>query len=424
MARAKGGSVVASTENRSALDDLEWLGIEPDEMTAPVDARRAAEVGEELIAAGRAYPCFCSVAELREMAVNPTGFPEPVVYDQRCRKLSPADRAALTRMGRKARVRVIVPEEPSSLPGVDAPLPRTDFTIVEPDGNPTTILSAVLSARDAQATHILVDGARAHELNHWLCVAEALQWPLPPLHLLPTWLTPEGPPISERSDGLTISALRAQGYHPKALVSAAARVGWDPGQAETIEDMTGSFSLDALGTQTPVLDLPEIRQRNGDTLRAMDEADLVQAIGEHLDRKGYPFTEREPAWQRRFVKAVAPEMQTLSDAEEWATLLLTSTVDYDRETARVLRDPTTQELITEFEKALDQVEADGHDARAWRVVLTDFRREAAAPGRALVTMRIVLTGQREGPGLPPILALLGVEGCRARLEKARRYASA
>lgn len=422
-ARGRGGAVVASTENRSALDDLHWLGIEPDEMAAPVDGRRALEAGQELVAANKAYPCFCSVAELREMTVNPVPFPEQVLYDHRCRKLSLTDRAALERMGRKARVRVIVPEEPREVEGIEAARPKADFAIIEQDGTPTALFSAVLSARDAQATDLLVDADRAHELAHWLVVADALGWTLPRLRVFTPWLTPEGAPIGQKPDGLTISELRARGFHPQAILATAARAGWDPGAASSLAEMGPAFDLDAVQLASPTLDMQAMLTRNGDTLRALDRGDLLAAMSDHLERKGFPFASRDPAWQARFVDAVAKEMTTLSDAEGWAVLLLTSTADYDREVARVLRSTETQELITEFEKAMDKVDNNGEDARSWRVVLADFRRDATAPGRALATMRMVLTGQREGPGLPPILALLGVDGCRQRLEKARRYAA-
>lgn len=422
-AQGRGGTVVASTENRAALDDLEWLGIEPAEMAAPIDSKRAYAVGQELVEAGKAYPCFCSVAELREMPGNPGGYPEPVLYDQRCRKLSLADRAALEKMGRKAQIRVIVPDDPVAVEGFGGPPPASDFAVVQADGSPTALFSSIVAARDAAATSILVDGSRAHELAHWLVVANAMGWEIPALHVLPPWLSPDGLPIGIKADGLTVSELRTRGFHPRAIVRIAAQAGWDPGDTDDIEVMAEAFDLGAVSTDSPALDMDVLLQLNGDTLRSLEEHELVTAMGEHLERKGYPFTEREPEWQRRFVASVAKTMTTLSDAEEWASLLLTNTADYDRDVARVLRAPDTQALITEFEKAMAKVKNQGEDSRSWRDVLGDFRREAAAPGRALVTMRIVLTGRREGPGLPPILALLGVEGCTQRLEKARRYAS-
>jgi len=392
-------------------------------MAAPIDSRRATDVADQLVQAGTGFRCLCSSSELREMLVNPNAFPEPVIYDGRCRKLSAVDRAALEKMGRKARVRVVVPEQPDSIPGIDAIAPVAHFTIVEADGSPTPLFSSVLSARDAKANSLLIDGRRVPELAHWLMIARALGWDLPTLRILPPWLNGNGQSIGSATDGLTISELRARGFHPAALLRCAASAGWDPGKATTLQEMVAAFDLQSMSPDSPVLEMSQLLQLNGDTLRALTETDLVQAIGEHLERKGYPFTDRDPTWQRRFTKIVSKTMATLSDTELWASLLLTSTADYDRDVARVLRSPTTQALITEFEKAVDSVDNNGEDARSWRVALADFRRDASAPGRALATIRQVLTGQREGPALPPILALLGVEGCRQRLEKARRYAT-
>lgn len=422
FARSQGGTVVVSSENPSALDDLEWLGIEHDQKAAPIDSRHALEKGQELISQGRAYPCFCSVAELREMPVNPAGFPESVFYDQRCHRLSPNDRSALEKLGRRSRIRIVAPAESPKVPGAE-PIPvRADFAVVELDGTPTALFSSVLAASDAGATDLLVDGSRAHELAHWWVVAEALGWTGPRLHLIAPWLLPDGTAIGQRPDGTTIAELRARGLLPSTLLRAAASAGWDPGDATDLAAMAARFRIEQISTESPRLDLAALLQLNGDILRAMDRSLLIAAVGEHLDRKGFPFSERDPAWKARFVDAVAAEMTTLADAEEWAVVLLASTADYDREVSRTLRSAETQTLIAEFTRAMQGIDGDEGDPRSWRGVLSDFRRDSAAPGRALVTLRLVLTGQREGPALPSVLALLGVEGCRQRLEKARRYA--
>ena len=421
-ARSQGGVVVASTENRSALDDLEWVGIEPDQMARPADEKRAVEVARELVEAGKAYPCYCSGAEFREMPVNPLGFPEPMAYDGRCRELTASDRATMEKMGRKPRFRILLPEDLPATGLMGSPQPVADFAFVEPDGSPSDSFGAVLGPRDAEATAILVHGSRVRELAHWQILADALGWTLPELRVLPPWTSPEGALIAETNGAWSISALRAQGYVARALMLAAARAGWDPGDAADLAAMTARFDVEAVSTSAPILDPLALQTLNGEVLRALGEEELVHIVGDYLERKGYPFMERDPAWQKRFVRAAAQEMKTLSDAEAWAGILLTSTVDYDKEVARTLRLPATHELIDQFEKAMVTLITDGGgDPRTWRSVLNEFRQDSSAPGRALATMRLVLSGQREGPSLASILSLLGVEGCKARLEKARRY---
>ena len=51
------------------------------------------------------------------------------------------------------------------------------------------------------------------------------------------------------------------------------------------------------------------------------------------------------------------------------------------------------------------------------------RNEVDIPGRALSTIRVVLTGERTGPNLAVLTTLLGEADTRNRLEKARKYRS-
>ena len=203
------------------------------------------------------------------------------------------------------------------------------------------------------------------------------------------------------------------------MLRLAARAGWDPGEAVALTDMAKGFEMSAVQSTAPPFDMMALRRENAAVLRQITEDERVFAMVDHLDRRGYPMSAREPAWQRRFVAAVLPDLETLADAEPMAALLLTPTVDYDREVARILREPATQALITHFEGAMAGVDSVSVDA--WRDVLTRFRTGTAAPGRALATLRLVMTGQRNGPNLAALLSLLGIEGCKTRIEKARRY---
>ena len=109
----------------------------------------------------------------------------------------------------------------------------------------------------------------------------------------------------------------------------------------------------------------------------------------------------------------------MADAERLAAVLTAPTVDYDPSIIRTLSRPYVGAALDWFESQLDAV-PDG-DIAAWRTAIQTFRQDAASPGRALATLRLVVTGHREGPALGPILGLLGHERCRARLDKARRH---
>ena len=78
-----------STEaaTKTILEGLEWLGLTRDE--APVyqssRAARHAEVAMEMLAAGKAYRCYCTAEELKEMREKAVAKGRSPRYDGRWR---------------------------------------------------------------------------------------------------------------------------------------------------------------------------------------------------------------------------------------------------------------------------------------------------------------------------------------------------
>ncbi len=425
-ARAQGGEAVLRHEGGTAQEDLSWLGLVPERAELTSRRDRCQAIADDLVARGQAYPCFCTPAELREMYVQQATSDRPLRYDGRCRRLSQSDIEVLRKAGRSPCIRLLLPEGPHEVSDLNGHRTQVeageldDFKLMLPDGAPSDVFGDLLDDDEVGAERALWHASRRNDLAPRFVLARVLGIHPAPVAFLPDWTMADGRPPSAEGSVLTVSLLRAHGFHPKAIIRVAARAGWDPGDSLTIEEMAGSFRLEDVAAQTPPFEMAQLRAENAAVLQRVSEDDRVAAMVDHLERRGYPMAARDPRWQRRFVAAVLPELETLESAEAMAALLLTPTVDYDREVARTLREASTQRLITQFETAMKGV--DGEDMESWRDVLTRFRAGVEAPGRALVTLRLVLTGQRNGPNLAALLSLLGIEGCRARIEKARRYA--
>ena len=104
-----------------------------------------------------------------------------------------------------------------------------------------------------------------------------------------------------------------------------------------------------------------------------------------------------------------------------ACFVLTPGVSYERNAAELLRQPETQKLMDDFEKCIKKGKS--NSLKDWKGVFSKFRGQVDVPGRALATLRVVLTGEKSGPNLAILSTLLGEDGTRLRLEKARKYRS-
>ena len=418
---SKGGTLIATTDNTSALEDLAWLEVEPDETIAPGTKKSAQEVIEELVEQDKAYPCFCTPAELREMAAAPRGYREPTLYDGRCRTLSADDQKALAKAGRKPSVRLRVSEADTKglTKTLAAYLPKQlhDFVIQEPDGTVTTEFAAALHDSEAGATHILLHSSDLTHLHQRVLIAQALGLKSPQF----TTIADVEQTGGETARWQTISHLRDTGFHPTAVRKSLLAAGWSKAGQGSVKELSKNFKVAQLAKSVSMIDLNQLREDNSAVLQDMGDSAQVDAIFEHLARRGFAFEARDKRWRKKFVDLVVEDLNTLADAETMAGFVLTQGVSYDKRSAEQLREDTTQALIDTFEGCIKKGKTSS--LKDWKGVFAKFRGTVDIPGRSLAMIRLVLTGERAGPNLAVLATLLGEEGTRNRLEKARKYRS-
>jgi nondiscriminating glutamyl-tRNA synthetase len=418
---SKDGILVATTDCPGALDDLNWLEVEPDEMVDAHNPIATAALVEALVEEDKAYPCFCTSAELREMPVAPRGYREGSLYDGRCRSLSDEDQKALAKAGRKPSVRLRVSDKTidalSKRLNALVPKAATDFVIEDADGVITSEFAATLHDEASQTTHVLLHDSDLTHLHQRIFLAQALDFKSPKFSTIAN---------VEQSDGesqrwMTISHLRDSGFHPTAVRTSLLSAGWSNANQDAVKKQAKTFKVATLSKKLSTIDLDEMKVQNSAVLQDMGNSDQVDAIFEHLARRGFAFEDRDKRWRKKFVDLVVDDLNTLADAEAMASHVLTSSVSYDKRAAERLRDPITQDLIDTFEACIKKGKT--KTLKDWKTAFAKFRGQVEVPGRSLALIRLVLTAERTGPNLGILTTLLGEEGTRHRLQKARKYRS-
>lgn len=415
--------LIATDDVPDALEDLKWLGAEPSEVAKTDSKGQLNTLADSLVEEGKAYHCYCSSAELREMPAAIPGSPEAIVYDGRCRQLSPEDQKALAKAGRKPATRLIVPEDPTKvLPKrLHAHLPRRlgDFQIFS-DSGATAALSSAVGDKTCGTTHTLLQQADGLRIHQRALIADAIGGSCPEFSFVPDseQLTETGNIARVWS---TIGNFRDEGFLPSAVRQMLLDTTMKSTDTSKLKALAATFKLASLSKDRASLALNSLQASNADALKGLPEKDRVEAVVSHLERRGFSFRDHDLRWKKKFVATLVDDLETLADAERMAALVLTDGVDYERDIAEILRDKKTQNLITVFEKSIKKGKTSS--LNDWRAVLAKFRTSVDVPGRALMIVRMVLTGERRGPNLAQLLTLLGEDGCRVRLKKARKYKS-
>src|SRR5262249_23858766 len=239
LARGQGGRFVLRIEDTDAerstreseaaiTRDLSWLGLDWDEgpdVDGPHGPYRQSErlhlyasYAAELLAADKAYHCFCSTAQLEAERQEALATGRPAHYAGTCRRLSKAQAAARMAAGERPAIRFRVPHE-HDVVFTDAVRGEVRFqsevigdpVIVRADGHPAYNSGVVVDDAWMEITHVI--GGEDHISNtpRQLLLYEALGFTPPIFAHLSMVMGPDHAPLSKRHGATSVGEFRARG---------------------------------------------------------------------------------------------------------------------------------------------------------------------------------------------------------------------
>lgn len=260
------------------LEDLRWLGLDWDEGPekegpfGPYWQSRRLRYYEEALSrleeTGRLYPCYCSRAELLAVAGAPHGLSsEGAPYAGTCRSLSPEERRE--RESRKTpSLRFAMGKEPIRFrdgiagPQSFAPENSGDFVVRRADGMFSYQLAVTVDDALMGITDVLRGDDLLDSTPRQLELYAALGYTPPAFAHAPLILGEDGRRLAKRHGDLGLSAMRAAGTRPEAVVGWLAHISglidWYEPLAPA--DLIPSFSLDKISDQPYILKKPDFLQ--------------------------------------------------------------------------------------------------------------------------------------------------------------------
>jgi glutamyl-tRNA synthetase len=273
FARSAGGAFVLRMEDLDRprtrpgaaariLADLRWLGLDWDEgpdvggAHGPyVQSQRAAlyaAVLGRLRAAGLLYPCYCTRAELSQLASAPQGpVGEPPPYPGTCRHLTTRQRRAHEASGRRPALRFRAPGTPIAFADRVAGPQREnvaacvgDFVVRRSDGVIAYQLAVVVDDALMGITQMVRGADLLSSTARQLALFDALGHPRPTAFAhVPLALDDRGDRLAKRDAAAGIAALQARGLSADHVLGAlAASCGiWPPATPATPRDLLAAF---------------------------------------------------------------------------------------------------------------------------------------------------------------------------------------
>ena len=273
-ARREGGGMVLRLEDLDpdrckmeycdqVMRDLEWLGLDWDGQPMYQSKRTEAyaESFRALEGQGLVYPCYCTRAE-RLAASAPHRSDGAVIYDGRCRRLSPEEREVLSKTRRPA-WRVQAPEKTITFRDLlqgeykeDLSLDCGDFILRRSDGVYAYQLAVVVDDADMGVTQVVRGSDLLDSTPRQLWLQEALDLPHPSYGHVPLLLAPDGRRLAKRDRDLELGQLRGMYRAPELVGRLALAAGLIPEYAPvTPRELLPIFSWDKVPRSDMVFSL-------------------------------------------------------------------------------------------------------------------------------------------------------------------------
>jgi len=413
------------------LQALKWLQLDWDEGPFYQTERYPLykEKVQELLAAGKAYPCYCTSEQLeakRQAALKEKRKP---AYDGTCRPKNGSQPSAisaqLSSQGRPHTVRFLSPRSGTTV--VDDAVKGgvvfenqelDDLIIARTDGTPTYNFCVVVDDIDMGVTHIIRGDDHLSNTPRQILLYQALGYTPPQFAHVPLILGLDKARLSKRHGATSVTAYREMGYFPEALVNYLVRLGWSHGDQEIFskDELIEKFTLDTVGKSAGVFNPEKLLWVNFHYMKTHPLSQLAEEVIPFIEAKGYP-RPRDPTWLEKMIATLRERAKTLTELVDLAHFYLSDDITFEEKAAKKFLTPEVREPMGQLLERLSALEEFNEQAIE-QIFAGILQERDLALGKLAQPVRVALTGSTVSPGIYEVIGVLGKERTLRRLHKA------
>jgi len=373
---------------------------------------------QELVAAGKAYRCYCSSEELdakREIAMKTGGKPK---YDGTCRERSdqPSNQPFVVRF------RSPQEGETSFHDRIKGQITfrndeLDDVIIQRSDGTPTYNFVVVVDDALMGMTLIIRGDDHVNNTPRQILMYQALGYPVPEFAHVPMILGADKSRLSKRHGATSVMVYREMGFLPEAMVNYLVRLGWSHGDDEifSMDDLIQKFTLEGVGRSAGVFNPEKLLWLNAHYIKTGDPVRLGELLQEYLTVEGV-VTAGGPDLPT-VAKLFQDRSKTMVEMAKDAAFFYRSEVVYDQEAVAKCLTAETKPVLTALVEALEGCAIFDADniGQAFTVVMAALGLKL---GKVAPAVRVAIVGNTVSPSIYDVLAVLGKSETLRRLRGA------
>lgn len=431
-------------------DCLKWCGLEPDESPlkgGPFEPYRQSErksiyrdYALKLVEAGHAYFAFDTPEELEEMrrSLKTDTNPAPQ-YDQQVRgkmrnsvSLPQEEVTRLLNENTPYVIRILMPpNERISFTDLihgevsfDSNL-VDDKVLLKADGMPTYHLAVVVDDYLMKISHAFrgeewLSSAPVHILlwKYLFGLEKMPEWGHLPLILGPngklskrdgatygfpvfamSWTDPKN---GERTEGF-----RERGFLPEAFINMLALLGWNDGTGQEIftkEDLVSAFSIDRVHKAGAKFDFEKAKWFNQEWLKRTNASELVEPVKNIFQQKGFDI--RSDEYLETVIGLTKERCMLLTDFIQQAGYFFNAPLAYDELSVKSKWSNAHGNFFSMFAAGIREMK--NNNPESFETLFKELAGQAGIKaGELQMLLRIMLVGEKLGPGVFAIASAIG-----------------
>jgi glutamyl-tRNA synthetase len=405
------------------LEAFEWVGLSYDGEVEYQSQRLEIykKYIQQLLDEGKAYYCYMSKEELDALRETQMANKQTPRYDGTWR---PEDGKTLPKIpeGVEPVVRIKAPLEGkiTFIDGVKSIMnfecsEVDDFVIARSNGMPTYNFVVTIDDALMEMTDVIRGDDHLTNTAKQIIIYEALGFNVPKFYHVPMINNPQGKKLSKRDGALDVMDYKRKGYLPEALLNFLVRLGWSNGDQEifSMDEMLELFDPTNINKSASSYNEEKLLWLNAHYIKNVSNERLAQELKFfdcHLE--GHD--------KKEMILDLSKERaQTLVELKEAINKILEVPTEYEAKGSKKFVKEDTIKILETYLQLLEEKKDTLHLACDYELITKPFIEEFELKFPQLFQpIRIALTGGTQAPSVYDIMAILGFEEVKKRINNA------
>jgi glutamyl-tRNA synthetase len=290
-----------------------------------------------------------------------------------------------------------------------------DFVIARSNGMPTYNFVVAIDDSLMGMTDVIRGDDHLTNTSKQIIIYEALGFDVPKFYHVPMINNPNGKKLSKRDGAMDVMEYKRMGYLPEALLNFLVRLGWSNQDQEifSMDEMLELFDPNNINKSASAYNEEKLLWLNAHYIKNVSNDRLAKELEFfdcHLDGHDKKEMLLDLSKQRA---------QTLVELKEAINKILDTPTSYEAKGSRKFVKEDTPGMLKSYLDMLESNKDTLHLACDYEVVTKPFIEENSLKFPQLFQpIRIALTGGTQAPSVYDIIAILGFDESKTRINKA------